>query len=352
MKLLVIRFGSLGDLVLMTPLLKALCEGFPDGELHLACKEQYGSLFAHGSCIDRVITLSGGGTTELFELRSRLAKERYDVIIDAHNVLRSNLIYHSLRAPQKIQIRKDHLKKYLLIKRKKNVFKRPVPRTEAYLDLARSLGLAPHDSSTELKIPDYASLASREMIGKAGFGQKNLAAVAPGTRWETKRWPETYYARLIGRLTANGIGTVIVGGMDETDLCARIARKSASRPLDLTGKLSIIETAAVLRECSVLVTNDSAPLHIAEAVGTPVVAIFGPTVKEFGYFPGLEASIALEIGLACRPCSRNGSSPCPLGTKECLTAISPERVIQAVLAVIGSGSGDDKSSRETSGGRT
>jgi heptosyltransferase-2 len=336
----------------MTPLLRALSAGFPGGELHLACKEKYAGIFTGSSSVDRVFSLASGGLGELLTLRSRLVSEQYDIIIDAHNVIRSNLLYHTLRAPRKIQIGKDHLKKYLLIKRKKNLFERSVPRTEAYLALARRLGLAPRDSATELKIPESAALTSRDSIRRAGYGQKSLVALAPGARWETKRWPETYFARLIDQLTAHGFGTILVGGTDDVYLCGMITRETASRPLDLSGTLSIIETAAVLRECSVLVTNDSAPLHIAEAVGTPVVAIFGPTVKEFGYFPVLERSIALETELTCRPCSRNGSSPCPLGTKECLTALTPERVARAVLDVIGRGTGDNGSFWEINGGRT
>ena len=110
--------------------------------------------------------------------------------------------------------------------------------------------------------------------------------------------------------------------------------QAASAPLDLTGRLSILESAAVLKRCAALVTNDSAPLHLAESVGTPVVAFFGPTVREFGYFPRLPRSRALEVSLRCRPCSRNGARRCPYGTKECLAAIPPERAMEELAPLL------------------
>jgi heptosyltransferase-2 len=114
-----------------------------------------------------------------------------------------------------------------------------------------------------------------------------------------------------------------------------VAELSRSVPRNLTGALSIIETAAVLKWCRALVTNDSAPLHLAEAVGTPAIAFFGPTVREFGYFPRLPASRALETALPCRPCSRNGKRACPYGTKECLTSIEPSVALEALFQALG-----------------
>ncbi len=104
--------------------------------------------------------------------------------------------------------------------------------------------------------------------------------------------------------------------------------------MDACGRLSLLETAAALERAAVLVTNDSAPLHMAEAVGTPVVALFGPTVRQFGYFPLLEESIVIERDLECRPCSRNGSRPCHLENRDCLDTIGPDEVLGSVHHVL------------------
>jgi heptosyltransferase-2 len=333
-KILVIRFSSMGDLVLITPLLKALREGLPGSEIHLACKESYMELFKESSNVSRLYTLGNGGASELLDLRNRLRRERYDIIIDAHNVLRSNLLFHTLQAPKKVQLRKEQLKKFFLIRYKKSLYKRSVSQSRRYMEIAERLGIDARESRTELSIPEHATCKVKEEIQRADLAGKRLVALSPGARWETKRWPKEHFEELIRELSCHGLDTVLIGGKDDRTLSMEIAETCPSQPLNLTGKLSIVESAAALKACRVLVTNDSAPLHLAEAVGTPVVAIFGPTVREFGYFPQLPDSVALETKLDCRPCSRNGARPCPIGTKECLTSITTERVMQAVQTIL------------------
>lgn len=334
-KILVMRFSSLGDLVLITPLLKALRMGFPASEIHMACKEMYVEIFTENKNIDRLFILRKGGLKDFLKLHSKLRRERYTVIIDAHNVIRSNLLLHTLRARTKLQIRKDQSRKTLLIERKLNMYERIEPLVTRYMELAGRLGIQRiEEPVTELFVPEPAFAKINEAIIGAGFGGRRLVAIAPGASWETKRWPAGHFESLISGLSTLETGIILLGGSEETALNEGIAVRSSRALLNFTGRLSIIETAAALMKCSVLVTNDSAPLHIAEAVGTPVVALFGPTVEEFGYFPLLEESVALEVQLACRPCSRNGARPCPLGTKECLTAITPEMVIKEVRKIL------------------
>ena len=336
-KILVIRFSSLGDLVLLSSLLKALRTGYPEVDIHLACKEVYAEIFKGSSNVDRLHTLHGDGLAGLIRLHSKLRRERYGIIIDAHNVIRSNLIYRALRAPRKVQLGKEQTKKTLLIKRKRNLYNRIISQTARYLEIAGHLGIETRGISTGLEIPESAARKVGELIRGAGYEGKTPIAMAPGARWDTKRWPQGHYARLASELGDRGFETVLIGSKNELPLSEQIALGSSHTPLNLTGMLSIIETAAMLKNCSILVTNDSAPLHIAEAVGTPVVALFGPTVREFGYFPQLQRSAALEVELHCRPCSRNGSRPCPLETKECLTSITPEMVLEAVEDIVDSG---------------
>jgi len=125
------------------------------------------------------------------------------------------------------------------------------------------------------------------------------------------------------------------GGREEKELSGRIAQAAQYPVINTTGKLTILEAGAVLKKCRLLVTNDSALLHLAEYVKTPVVAIFGPTVREFGYYPHLKESIPIEIELNCRPCSRSGTSLCPLGTKECLTSIRIGSILGAIESILG-----------------
>jgi len=333
-KILVIRLSSLGDLILMMPMLSTLREGLPEARIELLVKERYAELFEESPYIDRLIAVRRGDIRELIELRSELARERYDTLIDAHNVIRSNVLFHSLHAPRKLQIRKNEAKKLLLIAGKINLYRRVTTQIQRYLQMTRSMGLDSSGKPDRLHIPPKAAARVDALLERPARGGGEIAAFAPGAHWETKRWPEEHFAELISLVSARGLRPVLIGGAEDAILNAALARQAGPAVSDLTGKLSIMESASVLARSAALVTNDSAPLHLAEAVGTPVVALFGPTVREFGYFPRLEASRVLETSLGCRPCSRNGKRPCPYGTKECLTAITPASAFEALSGVL------------------
>jgi len=334
-KICIIRLSSLGDLVLMVPMLRALRSSFPSKEIHLVCKEKYAGLFDGGGLVDSFIPVRRGDLREIVDLRSALSRTGYETIIDAHGVIRSGLLFHALRAPRKLRIRKDELQKAALIVGKLNLYRRVTSQTERYAELARRLGAEMRGPDAELPVPPSAERSAAAALARAGLSGKPLIAFAPGARWPTKRWPADRFARLIFEASALGFEPLLIGGAEDAAANAEVAELSRSAPRNLTGALSVIESAAVLKRCRALVTNDSAPLHLAEAVGTPVIAFFGPTVREFGYFPRLPASRALETALPCRPCSRNGKRACPYGTKECLTSIEPSTALEALIQALG-----------------
>ncbi len=332
-KICIIRLGSLGDLVLMVPMLRALRSEFPSNEIHLVCKEKFSGLFDAGGLVDSFIAVKRGDLPELFRLRAALSRERYETIIDAHGVIRSNLLFHSLRAWRKLQIRKDEIRKAALIVGRINLYHRIESQAGRYAELAARLGAETRGTHAGLPVSPAAERRAETLLG-AGGGRPPIA-FAPGARWPTKRWPAGHFARLIAEAAARGCRCILLGGSEDLGANAEVAALSECAPLDLTGALSIMESAAVLKRCGALVTNDSAPLHLAEAVGTPVIALFGPTVREFGYYPRLERSRALETMLPCRPCSRNGKRSCPYGTKECLTSIEPRSALEALFETLG-----------------
>jgi heptosyltransferase II len=157
-----------------------------------------------------------------------------------------------------------------------------------------------------------------------------FVAIAPGSVWGTKRWP--YYAELVSQLDRP---VVIVGGPEDSALAQSIAAANPERAVSAAGALSLRASAAMIQRASVLVTNDSAPLHLATAVGTPIVALFGPTVPEFGFGPRRQGDVSLgHADLACRPCSRHGPERCPLGHHRCMRELSVEVILKAVLDVV------------------
>lgn len=161
--------------------------------------------------------------------------------------------------------------------------------------------------------------------------KERRAILAPGSVWATKRWPERSWVDLARALIDDGWMVELMGGPDDHDLCLRIAEASgASCP---AAPLSLPESLQRLRSAGVLVTNDSAPTHLAAMVGTRTVTIYGSTIPEFGFAPrGHRDTVVETEGLSCRPCGLHGRHACPLGTLECMTRITPSRVREIVVA--------------------
>ena len=156
-------------------------------------------------------------------------------------------------------------------------------------------------------------------------------AIAPGSIWATKRWPG--YAELVSSLDRPA---VIIGGRDDGRLAGEVMALVPDRAHSAAGELGLRASAALLSRAAVLVTNDSAPLHLATAVGTPIVALFGPTVPGFGFGPrGPRDRVVEHLSLGCRPCSAHGPQVCPLGHHRCMRELSVETVAAAVGAVLG-----------------
>jgi len=167
------------------------------------------------------------------------------------------------------------------------------------------------------------------LLREHGWNGEPFTALAPGSVWATKRWPQ--YAELAALIEGP---IAIVGSAADRELATKIRDVARGRVIDCTGELSLLASAELIGRARVLVTNDSAPLHLASAMGTPTVAIFGPTVPEFGFGPLAPRSSVLGITtLACRPCDRHGPQRCPLGHWRCMREITPRRVADAVQAL-------------------
>jgi heptosyltransferase-2 len=157
--------------------------------------------------------------------------------------------------------------------------------------------------------------------------------LAPGSVWATKRWPR--FGELAQKI-AGRYRVVLVGGSSDADIAREIAYALGGDVVDTTGRLSLLASAELIGRAAALVTNDSAPLHLASAMGTPTIAVFGPTVPAFGFGPLARRSTIVEhIELACRPCSQHGPNRCPLGHWRCMTELSVERIDAALAALTG-----------------
>ena len=169
-----------------------------------------------------------------------------------------------------------------------------------------------------------------------------LVALAPGSVWATKRWPayHEFASAVIPSLRSTNARLVVLGGPADKHHATLVAdavhERGGPRVIDATGSLSLLASAAVLARARVLITNDSAPLHLASAMNTPTVALFGPTVPAFGFGPLADARAIVEIAdLPCRPCNAHGPQQCPLGHWKCMRDIAPQTVIEQMRVVAG-----------------
>lgn len=163
------------------------------------------------------------------------------------------------------------------------------------------------------------------------FKNNNLKkiAIAPGSVWATKKWPEKHFVELISKCSSYEI--YLIGGSGDFELCESIIQQSEhANILNFAGKLSIPESCALIKEMDLVLSNDSAPLHMANAVKTNVFAIFGPTVKKFGCYPYRNGDKILEVDLACRPCAKHGGNKCPLNHHNCMNALSAKYVFKEI----------------------
>lgn len=330
---LVVQTAFLGDVVLTTPLLEALAGRH--GPVDLVTTPAAAPLVETHPAVRRVVPYDkkgkDRGVAGLWRLARRLRAERYAVAYLPHRSLRSAVLALLARIPTRVGFHDGWPMFYTDVKR------RPVEGHEIdrILALAESpdlTGRAPRHATPTL-VTSIADRAAAEGFLREQGIKEPFAVLAPGSIWGTKRWP--YYPALAAVL-ADRLGVVAIGSPADAELGNDIVRavderRGRSKAVNACGRLSLRASAAVIARAAVLVTNDSAPLHLASAVGTPIVAIFGPTIPAFGFGPRGPRDRVVEVpGLACRPCSRHGPPACPLGHHLCMKSLRMEDILQAI----------------------
>lgn len=335
MKLLLIRFSSIGDVILTTPLVRALRAAYPDAVIHFATRPATTPLLEANPRLDRVLTLPGGDTRALLAFARTLRAERYDRVLDLHGTLRARALRVLVPGPRWKGYPKSTLRRRALVWFRPASARDPdravVPVPERYFGAAAPLGVRPDGGPPEVFLTPAAEAEADEALRRAGVPDgEPYAALAPGAQHATKRWPEERWLELARRFAARGVRPILVGGPEDAAASARIAA-AVPGAASVAGELGLLGSAAVLARARLLVSGDTGVMHLATAVGTPVVALFGPTVRAFGFFPYTDRAAVLERDLPCRPCSTHGGEACPLGHHRCLreiTAAEVERVAE------------------------
>jgi heptosyltransferase-2 len=337
--LLVVQTAFLGDVVLTTPLLAALRRAHPGRALHVVATPLGVSVLAGHPAIDVLHPYdkrgADRGTSGLLRLARRLRRERFEVAVAAQRSARTGLLLRATGAPRRVGFAGSRGAWALTDRVRWDASAHAVRR---YLALAGPAGADPSaDPTPSLAVLPEAEAAVEAALREDGVSAGGaLLALAPGSTWGTKRWTPAGFAAVATAAPERGLRPVLVGSPAERTLCAEVAELAGGGLPNLAGRTGPPQLTALLARCRALVTNDSGPAHVASAVGTPVVAVFGPTVPAFGYTPWGERSRVVEReGLACRPCSSHGPQVCPLGHHRCMGEIAPAEVLAALDALLG-----------------
>ncbi len=249
--------------------------------------------------------------------------------LDLHGSLRSAAL--RLLVPcQWSGYSKRRLARTALIAAKINMYGKLVPVPERYFEAARALDVHPDGGPPEFFLAPAARERVARWLAKRGLDGQPFAALAPGAAHATKRWPLRHWSALAEQLRGMGYGLVAVGGAGDRQLAGELGPGVHNA----AGEFALQETGACLARATVLVSGDTGVMHMATGVGTRVVALFGPTVEPFGFFPYTKQAEVLKLDLDCRPCSAMGTERCPLGHHRCLEEIFPDQVAAAVQRLV------------------
>lgn len=335
--ILIIQTAFLGDVILTLPIVQALKNNYPDSKIDFLCIPKTSELLKNNPFISEIIIYDKkkSGTKDFLNLINKLKGKKYDLIISPHRSFRTALISYFSNAMKTISFDKSSLSFLYDIK---------IPYTNNIHEIERNLKLLEPLGIVENEIIKPELFPGDEEINRIDklFIENNISQgekiiiIAPGTVWLTKRFPKEKFARLCDLLKSINLKIILIGGEEDKNISNYIYSNSKNKNIiNVTGDLSISESAELIKRSSLLITNDSAPLHIANSAGTKVIAIYGATVPSFGFYPYGKNDIVIETnGLSCRPCSIHGGNKCPVGTFDCMMKISEENILKDVKTIL------------------
>ncbi len=342
-RVLVFHTAFPGDIILALPLLQVLRSYREPSRLVFVATPTAAELLENHPAIDEVILYDkrgrDRGISGIVRISRRLRGGRYDVAFVPHRSLRSAAITALAGIPRRIGFTTS-AGRWLLTDRVH--YRRSDHEVRRNLELLKPLGIDPPEYERPRVFPDDADRSRVEDFLRSSlalspaFNSRHMVAIAPGSVWKTKRWLQERYVELGKLLVEDGFSLALVGGREDRALCQSIAQDvSPEHTVIAAGKLSLLQSAELIRRCTAAVSNDSAPMHLAGAVGTPVVALFGPTVPEFGFAPRGERDVVLGVSdLPCRPCSIHGGDRCPIKSFDYMVGLTAGMVRTHIHGIV------------------
>ena len=328
MKVLFIRFSSLGDVLLTTPVIRTFRTHFPDAEIHFLTKKPFASLLEYNPNIDTLIHFDAENES-ILKLIIRLQKEHYTHIIDLHDKLRSALIKRFVKGKVFTYNKKHTYRKKLL--KDRNL--KPISSTlDLYASVLENFNLGLDERKLDLFLPDNEEVIAASFLPS---DKKRIVTISPGASWYTKQYPTEYYKKIIRNLLDHyDIGIVLIGTGQEKNLTAKLASVSETEILNLGGRTTLIESAVIIKHSDLFISGDCGPMHIAAAFEVPQIAIFGPTHPKLGFAPINPNAEVLTLNLDCSPCTLHGNNRCPKDYFKCMMDLSPDLVLEHVDKIL------------------
>jgi ADP-heptose:LPS heptosyltransferase len=329
-KILIIRFSSIGDIILTTPVIRCLRKQLPDAEIHFLTKQSYRSIVASNPYINKIHTLGDSFELMLHELKT----EEYDYIIDLHHNLRSLRIKKFLKNVKAFSFDKLNVQKFIYTNLKINTLpkKHIVDRN---LETVASLGIVNDELGLDYFIPEKDKIKQKDLPASHMLG---YIAVVIGAALSTKKMP---LHKLKTLCTAINHPIILLGDKGDTEDGKGIAAADDIKIYNACGKFNLNESADILRGAKLVITHDTGLMHIAAALQKPIISVWGNTVPAFGMYPYYGKSSAqhydvVEINkLWCRPCSKIGYKKCPLGHFKCMELIAVNEIVNMVNKRLG-----------------
>lgn len=331
MRILVVQTAFLGDVVLTLPLVEALHRCFQGVQVDLLTVPAHASLLCDQPGVRQVLTYDKRGAQRgargFLQIVRQVRARHYDLALAPHRSVRSALLLACSGIPQRIGFR------HWLTR---GAFTATVVRPTDVHEVQRNVRLlaalggnaVPQAPRLAMRVGPAARQRAQQYFAAHGVERGEcIIGMIPGSQWGTKRWPADRFARLAQHLTRTaGVRCVLFGGGQDRQCGEAIMAACDASVLDLIGRTTLQDLSAYLEWCRLVVCNDTGPMHIAAALGKPIVALFGSTTPALGFAPYGVPWEEASVSLACRPCHAHGPQRCPLSHWRCMLELSVERV--------------------------
>lgn len=324
MKILVVRFSSIGDVVLTTPIVRCLKQQIPNATIHFITKKAFEPVLKDNPYIDQLITIQ----KSIDEVMDELKAVHYDWVIDLHKNVRTLALKRKLGVPNK-SFPKKNIEKWLLVNFKVNKMGSH-HIVDRYFETVQHLGI-----KNDAKPCDFFIHPTQEIDTLENFNlqPKTYLVVAIGAQFQTKRMP---LEKLVEVLRPLSIPIVLAGGKMDADLANELIRALPSHQIkNACGPYNLQQSASIVKQAKVMLANDTGLMHIASCFQLPTVSVWGNTVPELGmypYFPSNPTQFTIHqvANLSCRPCSKIGFKSCPKKHFNCMQLQDAQQITEAI----------------------